>query len=101
MRIAGVFALESRGNLKSHFRRKSFIRNGLRQISRSFVQGITGAVRHARRGAPWPDGGQRWAECGDEGGLGGEDSRSVVTVPTGIIVQRGVERVAFGGRPEP
>ena len=50
MRFAGGFALESRENRKSHFRRKLLIRNELRRISRSFVQGITGAVRHARRG---------------------------------------------------
>jgi len=35
--------------MQMHFRRKLLIRNRLRRISRSFVQGITGAVRHASR----------------------------------------------------
>lgn len=48
MRFAGVFALESPKNQKSHFRRKLLSRNGLQRISGSFVQGITGTVRHTR-----------------------------------------------------
>ena len=85
-----VFALESWENPKSHFRRKSFIRNGLRRISRSFVQGITGAVRHARRGPH----GRMEASAGHnaemKGGMGGEGpaskGESVVKMVSVVVV---------------